>query len=123
MPFVRPVIVIGLAVGPATVPVKLPGVDVAVYTVIVLPPFDAGAVKATLAVVLPAVANPIVGALGTPTGVTLLDANDAGPVPTELVAVTVKVYVVPFESPVTVIGLAVGPATVPVMLPGFEVAV
>ena len=72
-------------------PVKLPGVDVAVYTVIALPPFDAGTVKVTVAVVLPAVAATPVGAPGRVAGVTLLDANDAAPVPTELVAVTVNV--------------------------------
>jgi hypothetical protein len=40
--------------------------------------------------------------------------------PVELVAVTVKVYEVPFVKPVTVIGLE---APVPVIEPGFEVAV
>ena len=38
-------------------------------------------------------------------GTTGLDDDDAGPVPTALVAVTVKVYVSPFVRPVTVIGL------------------
>jgi len=59
--------------------------------VIAEPPFDAGAVKATLAAALPAVAVPIVGAPGTVAGVTLFDAADALPVPTLLVAATVKV--------------------------------
>jgi hypothetical protein len=60
--------------------------------VIGLPPLLAGAVKATVALALPAVAVPMVGAPGTVVadGVTLLDAAEAGPVPTELVAVTVK---------------------------------
>jgi hypothetical protein len=49
------------------------------------------AVKVTLAVVLPGVAALMVGASGTPTGVTLLDAADAALVPMALVAVTVKV--------------------------------
>ena len=53
-------------------------------------------------------------------GVTLLEGADAGPVPTELVAVTVKVYAVPLVSPVTVIGLA---DPLAVRLPGFEVTV
>src|ERR1043166_2324601 len=53
-------------------------------------------------------------------GVTAFEAADAGPVPAELVAVTVKVYEVPLVSPATVMGL---PAPVPVMPPGFEVAV
>ena len=56
-----------------------------------LPPLLAGAVKVRLAVVLPAVAVPIVGAPGTPAGVALLDAADAALVPIALVAVTVKV--------------------------------
>jgi len=90
---------------------------------IALPPFDAGAVKLTVAAVFPAVAAPIVGAPGAvrgTIGVTLLEAADAGPVPAELVAVTVNVYAVPFVSPVTVSGLA---APVAVMLPGLEVTV
>ena len=88
-----------------------------------MPPFNVGVVKLTIASALPAVAVPMVGMPGTVSGVTLLDGADAGLVPFALVAVTVKVYAVPFESPVTVIGLAVGPATVPVMPSGFEVAV
>ena len=56
-----------------------------------LPPLLAGAVKLTLAVVLPAVAVPMVGAPGTPAGVALLDAADAVLLPMALVAVTVKV--------------------------------
>jgi hypothetical protein len=48
------------------VPVILPGVDIAVYEVIVEPPLLAGAVYETVAVVAPvAVAVPIVGAPGT----------------------------------------------------------
>jgi hypothetical protein len=88
--------------------------------VIALPPFDAGAVNVTDACALPAVAVPIVGAPGTVAGVTLLEDADAGPVPTELVAVTVNVYAVPLVKPATVIGL-----TVPVWVfpPGEDVAV
>ena len=55
------------------------------------PPLLPGAVKVTDAVVLPAVAEPMVGAPGTPSGVTLLDAADAAPRPTLFVAFTVKV--------------------------------
>lgn len=41
------------------------------------------------------------------------DAADAGPVPTELVAVTVKVYAVPLVRPNTVVDVAAGePVTV-----------
>jgi hypothetical protein len=44
------------------------------------------------------------GADGTVAGVTLLLAGDAAPCPTALVALTVKVYAVPFVKPVTVSG-------------------
>jgi hypothetical protein len=101
------------------VPVKPPGFEVAVYKVIGLP-FDAGAIKLTVACVLPGVAVTPVGASGNAAGITLLEAADAGPGPTALVAVTVKVYDVPFVRPDTVIGLAV---PVPVILPGVEVTV
>ena len=59
-----------------------------------LPPFEAGAAKLTVACALPAVAVTLVGAPGAvagAAGVTLFDGSDAGPVPIELVAVTVKV--------------------------------
>ena len=58
-----------------------------------LPPFD-GAVQVTDAVPLPAVAVTPVGAAGAvpgTTGVTALEAAEAGPVPTPFVAVTLKV--------------------------------
>ncbi len=58
---------------------------------IVEPPLEAGALKVMFAVVLPGVAETPVGAPGTVTGVTGLDAVEAGPVPTALVAFTVKV--------------------------------
>jgi hypothetical protein len=76
----------------------------------------------TVACALPAVAVPIVGALGTVAGITPFDAAEAGPVPTALVAVTVKVYAVPLASPLTVIEVQ-GAAHVPVMPLGDEVAV
>ena len=91
MPFVSPVTVIGLEAPVAVMP---PGLEVAVYDVIALPPSETGAVKLISACALPAVAVPIVGAPGTvagPAGVTLLDVPDAGPVPTTFVAVTVNV--------------------------------
>ena len=47
------------------------------------------------------------GALGWVDNVTEFDGVDAVPVPTALVAVTVKEYVSPFVRPVTVIGLPV----------------
>jgi hypothetical protein len=42
-------------------------------------------------------------------GVTLLEASEAGPVPTALVAVTVNVYAVPFVRPVTVAVVGTAP--------------
>ena len=75
--------------GPLTV--IPPGEDVAVYEVIGKPPFEAGAVNATPACVLPATARVIVGAPGSVAGVTLFEGAEASPVPTALVAVTVKV--------------------------------
>ena len=53
-------------------------------------------------------------------GVTEFEADEALPVPAELVAVTVKVYAVPLVNPVTTHGEA---AQVPVRPPGLEVAV
>ena len=50
---------------PAPVPVKPPGFDVAVKRVILLPPFEAGHLKLTVAWALWAVAVTPVGALGT----------------------------------------------------------
>jgi hypothetical protein len=68
----------------------------------VLPPFD-GAVQLTTAEALPGVAFTPVGAPGGDdvTGVTEFDGVDSGPVPTLLVADTVKVYAVPLVKPVT----------------------
>lgn len=67
------------------------------------PSFD-GAVNATLAVALPGVPAPIVGADGGPTGFTETSA-DAGPDPMAFAARTLHAYVTPFVMPVTVIGL------------------
>ena len=98
-PFVSPGTVMG-DVAPDALCVS----HVAVYEVIAEPPLLAGAVKVTVACALPAVAVPIVGAPGTVAGVTVLDADDEGPVPTALVAVTLQDTGVPFVSPATVIG-------------------
>ena len=84
------------------------------------PPFETGAVKLIEACALPPVAVPMVGEPGTVAGVTEFEGDDAVPVPTELVAVTVNVYAVPFVSPVTVIGEDDPVAVIP---PGEEVAV
>jgi hypothetical protein len=88
--------------------------------VIADPPFDAGGVNATDACPLPPVAVPTVGAPGTVAAVTEFEAADAALVPAAFVAVTVKVYAVPFVRPITVIGEEV-PA--PVSPPGDEVTV
>jgi hypothetical protein len=84
------------------------------------PPLLTGAVKATDTCALPEVPTTEVGAPGTVAGVTAEDAEDAAPVPTLLVAVTVKVYEVPLVRPVTTIGEA---EPVPVRPPGLEVTV
>jgi hypothetical protein len=52
--------------------------------------------------VVPAVPPSALGAPGTANGVTPADADDAAPVPIAFVAVTVNVYAVPFDNPVTV---------------------
>lgn len=86
----------------------------------VKPPPLLGALNVIVAAPLPAVAKVIVGAVGGPVGVTLLDAAEAGPVPALFVAVIVKVYAVPLLKPVTVNGLVVPLAVRPL---GDEVAV
>ena len=92
-----------LHVAAVKVPVIPPGLEVAVYVVIVSPPLEAGAVQATVTeVALATVAVPIVGAPGTSAGVTELDALDKPDVPAELVAVALKKYVVPFVKPVMI---------------------
>ena len=79
-----------------------------------------GTVKETAAAELPRMALTEVGASGTVAGVTEFDAVDAVLVPTEFVAVTVKVYGVPLLKPVIVIGEAPPEA---VKLPTLEVTV
>ena len=79
-----------------TVPVKPPGLEVAVYRVISDPPLDGGAVNGTDAEVVSSVTDatltvPTVGEPGTVTTTTLFDAADTVEVPMALVAVTVNV--------------------------------
>jgi hypothetical protein len=69
---------------------------------------------------LPAVALTLVGAPGTPIGVTEFDAVEDELVPAAFVAVTVNVYVVPLLKPVIVIGDA---PPVAMKLPMFDVTV
>jgi hypothetical protein len=83
-------------------------------------PVFTGGVKVMVACVLLAVAVTPVGAPGTPAGVIEFDAVDVTLVPIAFVAVTVKVYAVPFVKPLIVIGLPVELAINP---PTFEVAV
>src|SRR6185436_20476995 len=88
-----------------------------------LPPLSAGAVKVTVACVLPAVALALVGAPGTVLGVTLFDGTEAGPGPAAFVAMTVNVYAVPLTSPVTECVSDVVPALLSTPPAGFEVTV
>jgi hypothetical protein len=116
-PLVNPVIVIGEAPPVAVIP---PGLDVTVYKVIAELPLFTGGVNVTVAWPFPAVAVPIVGAPGTPAGVTALLALELLLSPTLLVAITVKVYEVPFVKPVIIIGEEPPVAVSP---PGLDVTV
>jgi hypothetical protein len=106
-PFVRPVTVAVVAGGEpvtvVTVCAVVPMYGVIVYFVIGLPPL-AGALHVTVALPIPGEA---VGAAGSPGAVgaemvIAFDAVEGSPVPTALVAVTVKVYVEPVARPVIV---------------------
>jgi hypothetical protein len=82
---------------------KPPGFDVTVYPMIGEPPFELGAVHETTAEASPTEEiTTLIGASGTVNGVTAADAVDAEPAPDAFVALTVKVYEVPFVRPVTV---------------------
>jgi hypothetical protein len=105
--------------------VKLPGVDVAVYELIEVPPVAPPVTVMVVAALLygrlvPTSATVITGACGIVVAVMLLDAADAAPVPAELVALTVNVYATPDCKPVTVIG---DDAPVAVNPPGLDVTV
>jgi hypothetical protein len=94
----------------ASVPVKPPGEDVAVYNVIVAPPLLAGAVYATVAVVVPvAVAVPIVGAPGTEAATVAVEFELALATPTALVAVTTQRTVLPTSAATRTYVLEVAP--------------
>ena len=71
---------------------------------------------------MPDLADTPVGAPGTVTGVTTLDAAEPVLAPTAFVAVTVNVYMSPLVKPVTTIGLP-APDTVCPPLPGVVVSV
>jgi hypothetical protein len=64
-------------------------------------PFVAGAVHATVTFPVPEVTETPVGALGTPAGVTVAEAEDSIEVETPLVAVALKEYSDPLVSPET----------------------
>ena len=86
------------------VAVNPPVFEVTVYIVMAEPPLSLGAANEMVAWPLPATALTPVGAPGTAAGITEPDALDAVLVPTAFVAVTAKVYDVPFVSPVMVMG-------------------
>jgi hypothetical protein len=104
--------------GEDPVPVNPPGEDVAVY-VTDSPPV-APAVYATVAVALPPVTAPIVGACGTVVAVTEDEEELSEDVPALFVAVTAYVYPVDDCKPVTIIGELVPLA---VYEPGVDVTV
>lgn len=99
--------IIGLA-GPDAV---CPVLDVTVYRVISLPPFEDGRLKLTFTPALSVFALTAAGARGTVAGVTLFDASEGGPVPILFIAATVNVQGSPLVRPFTVRGLA-GPTAV-----------
>jgi hypothetical protein len=113
-PLVRPVTVMLVAVpgawtvrdGPGPAPVN----TWTSYRVIGDPPLLAGAVQLTTAEALPRTGIPMVGAPGTPTGVTEAERADEALLPTALTATTPNVYVVPLVRPVTVMLIAVAGA-------------
>jgi hypothetical protein len=88
-----------------------------------LPPLLAGATKVTLAWALPGVAVTAVGAPGTVAGVTLFEGDDCALDPTAFVATTLKVYAVPFVSPVITCVVFVVPALLSTPPAGFDVTV
>ena len=79
--------------------------------------------KLTLACVLPGVAVTPVGGPGIVAGVTLFDAAEGALEPAPFVATTVKVYAVPFVSPVTTCVVKVLPALLSTPPAGLEVTV
>jgi hypothetical protein len=95
----------------------VPDGGVTVYPVIGELPFEMGGCQLRLTVPSPGIALTFCGGPGTATGTTALDAADAGPEPTTLVAVTVNVYELPLVSPETTTEVA-GPATVATAVPG-----
>ena len=89
MPLVRPPTVQPVPLPPA-VQVAPPGLAVAVYPVIALPPLDDGADHPRATWPLPAVAPVRIGAPGAAVAGVADSALEAAPVPTALAAVTVN---------------------------------
>lgn len=86
------------------------------------PPSVVGAVHETTAELSPPVALTLVGAAGTATGVTAVDADDGALEPAAFRATTVNVYAVPFAKPLTV--AVVAPAAALATMPlGVDVMV
>ena len=104
----------------AVVAVTPPGSNVTVYSVIGLPPFEAGAVHETIASTSSGIADTSVGAPGGPMGITALEEAELRLGPTEFVAVTVNVYAVSWVRPITVTDV---PVVVAVTPPGDEITV
>ena len=80
-----------LAVDPAALSIPPEGFDTTVKPETVAPPLKLGGRNDTTAEALYGVAARMIGALGTERGTTVLDALEAAPVPTTLVATAVKV--------------------------------
>jgi len=112
LPGVRPVMVQVVA-GALTVHEAPPGVAVIVYDKIGDPPSLVGGDSVIVAERLPTVTVSMVGGFGTLSGVTATVASDESEVPTPLVAVTTKVYAVPFVKPEIIIGAALLDAVAP----------
>ena len=98
---------------PVVVAVTPPGDEITVYSVMALPPSEAGAVHEITARTSSGIADTSVGAPGTVGVVTEFDASEVALVPMEFVAVTVKVYAVPFVRPITMTEVPVVVAVTP----------
>ena len=91
MPFVRPTTVAVVVVPFAVSAVIPPGDEVTVYLVIAEPPLDADAVHDILAEAFAATPVTFVGGFAVVIGMTAFVAADATELPSEFVAIIVKV--------------------------------
>jgi len=121
--FRRSLKVTSVVEAPAVI-VSPPGLATIEYPVTGVPPFEVGAIHETVTAPLPATADADTGAVGAVAakGVTAVDGAEARPTPMAFVAVTAKVYEVPFVRPVTTIDVAVLDAFA-VIEPGVDVTV